>query len=69
VSCCKHGNEYLVSIKDEEFLEQLANYKLLKKGSAHTVNLIEVNGEGRDQIRTSLHGNKVQHEFGVMIIH
>jgi hypothetical protein len=32
--CCEHGNEPPGSIKGEEFLDQLSDYKLLKNDSA-----------------------------------
>jgi hypothetical protein len=31
--CCEHGNEHRVSIGDEEFIDQLGDYQLLKEDS------------------------------------
>jgi hypothetical protein len=37
---CEHGNEPSVSIRDEEFFDQLSDYQLLKNYSAPWNNLI-----------------------------
>jgi hypothetical protein len=39
-SCCEHGNEPLSPTKSGEFLYQLSNYQLLKKGAAQQSQLI-----------------------------
>jgi hypothetical protein len=32
--CCEHGNEALGFIKSREFIDQMSDYQLLKKGSS-----------------------------------